>query len=263
MFILGSVFTYLTSSAQAGNYCLPKFVYNADSNMITEIVFNDLYNQSSATSGKTPIYEDFTYLSANVNHNQKIEVFVKAPSSTFPSDVMLYIDFNQNDSFDDPGEAFYIGRAVAANPFNAVFIKKEIEIPATAKTGKTRMRFLKNTNVPAFSNPDAPNSISNACDQTLRAGQTEDYSIIIEKALSTTEIPSAKTSIYPNPTKDFVTIKSDKKIKEISIYNSSGQLVKSESITNKISLVALPIGNYFVEIIYIDGTRSKQSIIKK
>ncbi len=160
-------------------YCMPAFQYGADSNMISNVTFGSINNSSPVQSANAQIYENFTSISTDLQSGSPYQISVKGPSSTFPSDVVVFIDFNQNGNFDDPGENFYIGRLEAANPANAFTISNTIMIPANASGGNTRMRVLKNTNVQAYSNPSAPNSISSACDSGLRAGQTEDYTVNI------------------------------------------------------------------------------------
>jgi hypothetical protein len=167
------------SLMNAQQYCMPAFQYGADSNMITNVTFGSINNSSPSQSGSTPEYENFTSISTDLQAGNSYPISVKGPSSTFPSDVMVYIDFNQNGNFDDAGESFYIGRLAAANPFNAFTINNTITIPANAANGSTRMRVLKNTNIAAYSDPNAPNSISSACDSSLRAGQTEEYTVNI------------------------------------------------------------------------------------
>ncbi|MFS4428480.1 T9SS type A sorting domain-containing protein [Chryseobacterium sp. S90] len=160
-------------------YCIPAFQYGADSNMISNVTFGNINNSSPVQSGNVQIYENFTSMSTDLQPGSNYNISVTGPSSTFPSDVVVFIDFNQNGSFDDAGESFYIGRLEAANPANAFTINNIIVVPATAANGSTRMRVLKNTNVQAYSDPNAPNSISSACDSGLRAGQTEDYTVNI------------------------------------------------------------------------------------
>lgn len=160
-------------------YCMPTFQYGADSNMISNVTFGSINHSSPVQSGNAQIYENFTSMSTDLQPGSNYNISVTGPSSTFPSDVVLFIDFNQNGNFDDAGESFYIGRLEAANPANAFTINNTITIPATAANGSTRMRVLKNTNVQAYSNPAAPNSIISACDSGLRAGQTEDYTVNI------------------------------------------------------------------------------------
>ncbi|MGE8534079.1 MAG: T9SS type A sorting domain-containing protein [Chryseobacterium sp.] len=160
-------------------YCMPAFQYGADSNMISNVTFGNINNSSPVQSGNAQIYENFTSMSTDLQSGSNYNISVTGPSSTFPSDVAVFIDFNQNGNFDDAGENFYIGRLEAANPANAFTINNTIVIPANAANGSTRMRVLKNTNVQAYSDPNAVNSISSACDSGLRAGQTEDYTVNI------------------------------------------------------------------------------------
>ncbi|MDR6461885.1 T9SS type A sorting domain-containing protein [Chryseobacterium sediminis] len=160
-------------------YCMPTFQYGAESNMISNVTFGNINNSSPVQSGNAQIYENFTSMSTDLQPGNNYNISVTGPSSTFPSDVVVFIDFNQNGSFDDAGESFYIGRLEAANPANAFTINNIIVVPAAAANGSTRMRVLKNTNVQAYSDPNAPNSISSACDSGLRAGQTEDYTVNI------------------------------------------------------------------------------------
>lgn len=170
---------FLANSQANAQTCLPTFQYGADSNMITNVQFATINNTSPFTSGTTPVYEDFTTQSASFNAGDSFPISIKGPSSTFPSDVMVYIDFNQNGSFSDEGESFYAGRIAPANPANAFTITSTISIPATAIAGNTKLRIVKNTNVAALSDPSAPNSISGPCASDLRAGQTEEYTLVI------------------------------------------------------------------------------------
>lgn len=182
---LSAIILYGLISAQ---YCTPVFQYGAGSNMISNVTFGSINNASSTNSSGTQEYEDFTSLSTDLMVGNTYPISVKGPSSTFPSDVMVYIDFNGNGSFDDTGESFYIGRLEAANPANAFTINHSITIPANVSNGSKRMRILKNTNVQAYSDPNAENSIHSACDSGLRAGQTEDYTVNIQG--NTTSFPA-------------------------------------------------------------------------
>lgn len=171
-----AVVFYMMMNAQ---YCTPAFQYGTDSNMITNVSFGNINNTSTSQSGNAQPYEDFTSLSVDLQAGNSYQISIKGPSGTFPSDVVVFIDFNKNGNFDDVGENFYIGRLAAANPFNAFTINGTITVPANAASGATRMRVLKNTNTAAYSDPNAPNSITTACDTSLRAGQTEDYTVNI------------------------------------------------------------------------------------
>ena len=56
-------------------------------------------------------------------------------------------------------------------------------------------------------------------------------------------------TMYPNPTSDFLNIKSDQKISKIEIYDMSGKLVQTSKMNNeKVSVSKLPKGNYVIKI---------------
>lgn len=69
-------------------------------------------------------------------------------------------------------------------------------------------------------------------------------------------------SIYPNPTKGEVNIKTDKKIKSSSVFDITGKSVlKSES--DRVNLSSLPAGAYLLQIEFTDGTSSSEKVIKE
>lgn len=58
-----------------------------------------------------------------------------------------------------------------------------------------------------------------------------------------------KFKIYPNPAKDFISIETNEKVIEISVFDYSGKLVsKHERNFNIISVTQLPKGNYVMKI---------------
>ncbi|KMQ61501.1 hypothetical protein ACM46_15910 [Chryseobacterium angstadtii] len=261
LFTFSAVVFYMMMNAQ---YCTPAFQYGADSNMITNVSLGSINNASPSQSGSTQAYENFTTLSTDVQAGNTYQISVKGPSSTFPSDVVVYIDFNRNNSFDDAGESFYIGRLGAANPFNALTITKDISIPANVTAGVTRMRVLKNTNTAAYSNPNAPNSISTSCDTGLRAGQTEDYALnILAANLSTSEVvKKSSVKISPNPTSGTVNIKMEEALESYEIYSLSGQKL-DEGKSAPVQMESLSPGTYLIKIYTRDKKTVTEKIIKK
>ncbi|MDP2686914.1 MAG: T9SS type A sorting domain-containing protein [Aequorivita sp.] len=69
--------------------------------------------------------------------------------------------------------------------------------------------------------------------------------------------------IYPNPTSDWLTIKSDTKISKIEIYNSLLQLVLTNSNEPKINLSNLNQGLYFCKLVDINQNTTLFKVIKK
>lgn len=257
------LFSFGICAVMHAQYCQPTFQYGADSNMITNVSFGSINKTSPFQSGSTPVYEDFTSLSTNVQTGNTYPIAIKGPSSSFPSDVTVFIDFNQNGSFDDVGESFYIGRLAPANPANAFTVTGQIPIPANALTGETKMRVLKNSNVAANSDPNTASSITSAC-QSLRSGQAEDYSVNIALgALATVEVrKNSVLKIYPNPTNDMVNIQTTEKIEKYEVCNVAGQKV-AEGTNNSINMNGFSAGTYVIKIQTKDKKIITEKIIKK
>ena len=68
--------------------------------------------------------------------------------------------------------------------------------------------------------------------------------------------------VYPNPTSDFVHVKTDKKINLISVVDPSGKILKQSKL-NTIDIQDLPKGIYFVNIKFIDQSEENTKLIKK
>jgi hypothetical protein len=84
--------------------------------------------------------------------------------------------------------------------------------------------------------------------------------------LSITGIEEIKSdfSVYPNPAKHDLFIKSDTPVEKVEIYNLSGLRVLSEdNVAEKIDVSHLDDGVYFVRV-YVDGTAfTKKIVVKK
>jgi hypothetical protein len=256
-------------SLMNAQHCLPTFEYSGNfaiGEAIMNVTFENINNTTPAVTNGTapPNYEDFTSISTDIQAGVTYPISVKGPSGTFPSDVVVFIDFNKNGNFDDAGERFFIGRLEAANPFNAKTITNTITIPGTAVIGTTRMRVLKNSNIAAYSDPNAPTSINSACG-SLRSGQAEDYSVNITAAnLSTQDrnINKENLTLYPNPTPGAIQIKTTEVIDKYEIYSISGQKVVEGNSTS-LNISTLIPGTYLIKIQLKNNTMITEKIIKK
>ncbi|MBL1221811.1 T9SS type A sorting domain-containing protein [Chryseobacterium sp. L7] len=111
--------------------------------------------------------------------------------------------------------------------------------------------------------------------QTIRVGfqymssdqymfMLDDVKITATGVLATNEVSSkAKTTnFYPNPTKGEINIKTDKKVKVISVMDMSGKTVaKTES--EKADISALPKGTYIIKAEFNDNTSAVEKIVKQ
>ena len=71
-----------------------------------------------------------------------------------------------------------------------------------------------------------------------------------------------KTSIYPNPASEKISIKSETAISKIELYDLSGKKLK-ESTLKEMNISTLPRGNYLLKISDKNGNTETQKLIKK
>jgi len=79
--------------------------------------------------------------------------------------------------------------------------------------------------------------------------------------LSTTEVTKSVTSIYPNPTKGEINIKTDKKIKSSTVLDLSGKVLLQTS-SEKANISSFTKGTYLLKVEFADGTSQTEKIIK-
>lgn len=88
------------------------------------------------------------------------------------------------------------------------------------------------------------------------------YMQSLNQNLSVTNVTTVDVSIFPNPTSDFVNVKSDKKVRSISVYSVEGRKLM-EVNDSKVDLSSYPTGIYFLDIHLENGNQFKHKIIKK
>lgn len=82
--------------------------------------------------------------------------------------------------------------------------------------------------------------------------------------LGTNETVTAKKSeaLYPNPTKGEINIRTDKKVKGMSVADMSGRTVMTTA-SEKADISSLSKGIYMIHVEYNDGTSSTEKVIKQ
>ncbi|MPT30122.1 MAG: T9SS type A sorting domain-containing protein [Chryseobacterium sp.] len=79
--------------------------------------------------------------------------------------------------------------------------------------------------------------------------------------LSVSDISKTQFNIFPNPTSNFINIKSNEIIKSVKLYNASGSLIKTENANlSKIDISTFPKGNYLISIETDSGIETKKII---
>jgi PKD repeat protein len=220
---------------------------NASKEWITRVSLNGS-NFTSVSSGKTG-YENFTAKTFNViaNKTYSITLTPKYSGKANASAWSVWIDFNHDSDFNDPGE-----QVLVASNLTAEF-SKSITIPSGALTGPTRMRVsMKRSTVPL------------PC-ETFAYGEVEDYTINISApALGDISIKSATIGspatgqpvsfkLFPNPVSKVLNLIVEEVFEQdaYSIYNITGVLMNKKpfnSIHTQVDVSNLPAGIYLIKV---------------
>jgi hypothetical protein len=164
--------TIATKPASGQVYRWIPYCSAAATNITGEKISNFTYNTINNNSAGTGGYENFTNISTTINlfPASTLPFSVGVSSFTATDQVIIYIDFNHNGSFNDPGETVF----TSSLPLSSGTVTGNITIPAISATilqGRTRIRIrLHDTGT-------GPNGTS--CG-TSTNGQVEDYSIDIQ-----------------------------------------------------------------------------------
>ncbi len=207
---------------------------NTNDEKIGRVQLNTIDNTSTGAAG----YEDFTSISTTLERGKTYEIKItpKWTSTSYNEAYAVFIDWNADGDFSDPGELAFSNPASKTTP-----VVGNITVPSTAVINKnTRMRVSMKFN-----------TIPTAC-ESFTYGQVEDYTLkFSETNMAVSDINKNNAfNIYPNPVKDVINIQA-KKSGEMSyqIINVNGQVVLSGKAANQsVNVQSLPVGNYVIKI---------------
>jgi GEVED domain/Secretion system C-terminal sorting domain len=149
----------------------------------------------------------------------------------------IWIDFNHNASFSDPGEHVYTENNPTMGPRTVTGL---FTIPFSAMSGQTVMRVIC-----------SETTIPNSCG-TYPYGETEDYLIgIVENPTSSASLISETYPyVYPNPTSGIFDLVLNNK-SDILMINSLGEIIlqrKFEQGNQKLDISSYANGLYFLKV---------------
>ncbi len=148
-------------------YCIPPASDCTDNDVITRVRISTLDNSSTCGSGPPLGYSNFTALPApTVYSNAPNPITLDLPAN-WTEQLAVWIDYNQNGAF-EVAEFSNIGTKAAGS----TFITGNINIPASALNGTTRMRVRASFST-ALTGGQACTAIPTGF------GETEDYNVTI------------------------------------------------------------------------------------
>jgi hypothetical protein len=156
-----NIVTSVNSKKGAKDYCSAS---GGCDEYIAQVIFGDINNSSGCSGG----YADYTNLSTTVNLGETYDITVVNGNVYSADDLGIWIDWNQDGDFDDPGEN------VVCEIDNGGQGTFQITVPDNALPGSTRMRIRIK-----WSGSDCGNPCG-----TTTYGEVEDYTINVVGWLS-------------------------------------------------------------------------------
>lgn len=230
---------------------------------ISNVVMSDMTNSSSTTVNTGLGQENFTNKIATVTRGTSYPITLTGTGvGTNRFGFTVFIDWNQNGSFTDAGESYFVTSDFAGATGNTVTVNKSIAVPATAALGNTRMRVKYQFN---SSTTSVRAELSSPCTD-LSQGQAEDYTILVQNVLGTSDVNAdnkMNISVYPNPFKDILKISDIKDVKSIAVTDVSGRQIKMLKPSTELNLSDLNSGLYLISLHMEDGSIKTVKAIKK
>lgn len=245
--------TYITLNINNG--VCPSTAHNEYATSTEGVVFNTL---SNLNTGKPSGYSDYTAMSTDLDASASYDLSVRTNTDgNFLCTTRVWIDWNQNCSFDDPGELYELGDTI--NVANGLTANSplSITVPADALDGATTMRVTTKYKPEGF-----PTSCENGHD-----AEVEDYSINVLNPLSVDEEELNSFAIFPNPNNGEFNVAfnstSNSKI-NITVYDIRGRKVFNNTYASSASFnKTINLGNVQSGMYILNITEGNKKVIKK
>lgn len=225
---------------------------------ITRVEVAGINNVSSAILNGSPAHEDFVDVLGEMEQGRNYSIALEGNTvGDHANWFVVFIDWNQNEILDDDGEVYVIEQElINSTGTDGVQAVGNIEVPADAVIGNTRMRVKKTYYEPQL----------DPCDSGSNWGQAEDYTITVTENLGVADNNDLfGFSYYPNPSSDLVYLQAAKNIESVSVYNLLGQKVLAAhfgTASYGLDISNLNAGTYIMKV-NIQNQIGTYKVIKK
>ncbi|MFZ9611893.1 MAG: GEVED domain-containing protein, partial [Crocinitomicaceae bacterium] len=224
---------------------------------INTVTLNTINNTTSCSSGGYGNYSNINTSLAK-GSTYSLTILPGVLGQTFQAytddEVAAWIDFNNNNSFSDPGEQ--VAYVLVASGWSNVF---NFTVPTSAVTGNVKMRVRISYSVDGAIDPCGESTF----------GEVEDYTINITSSSGLTENPLEAINVYPNPTDQelFIDLQNiEAEVKSIEILDISGKVIQvipaNPGLVMKLNTQSLSQGMYQLRIISSDFIATKRFVKK-
>lgn len=212
---------------------------------------------------------DETATIANVAPGEAYTITIEGNTyGDFDTNIVAFIDWNQNDILDDDGEVYELGLLSNTNGADGVSVSLEITVPSDALIGETRIRITKTYTdlIGEEGNPPSP-AVINPCAIQFNAfgasiqtgfGQALDFTVNIE-TLSVGDFEDNALAVYPIPAKDVLNVEYKSVLTGVKIYNVVGQEVLNRTTSSsqlQLDISEFTTGIYIVKLFAEEGQHS-------
>ena len=215
----------------------------------TLVQFNTINNVSAKPFG----YSDYTPISTDLNRNSPYDLTINVNTDgDFTTATQVWIDWNQNCSFNDAGEVYNLGDATNAPNGPTTNSPFSITVPIDAVLGNTFMRVSTK-----YKDDGIPSSCENGFD-----GEVEDYTLKVLATLDIETFGFENFIVYPNPNNGEFSVKlnssTSRKI-NVKVFDLRGRFIYNRDFdfagdfNEKISLDHAQSGMYILNV--SDGIR--------
>ncbi|QTE21889.1 reprolysin-like metallopeptidase [Polaribacter cellanae] len=230
----------------------------------TLVKFNTINNE---TLIKTSGYSDFTEISTNLEVNTSYDLTVNTNTAndsegTYTTQTLVWIDWNQNCDFTDPGEQYDLGTTTSSKNGTTSLSPLSITVPSNANLGSTIMRVSTK-----YADDGNPSSCEMGAD-----GEVEDYTIVVDSVASIPNNVFEEFNLYPNPSTGVVNLKfnlEDSNQVSLQLFDVRGRLVDQKKFNNiknrfskEISFKNASKGLYLLKITNGSKYTTKKLILK-
>jgi len=215
----------------------------------TLVKFNTINNTSEKPSG----YSNYTDISTNINRNNAYNLTVHVNTDgDYTATTKVWIDWNQNCSFNDAGEMYDLGDTTNGTNKPTLNSGLSINVPATALLGNTTMRVSTK-----YKGDGQPTSCENGFD-----GEVEDYMLTIMPTLAVETFGFDNFMVFPNPNKGTFSIQLNGALGRtifVEAYDIGGRCIYNKTYPNagdfhqEIQLNNVQSGMYILNV--SDGLR--------
>ncbi|MGY0392705.1 T9SS type A sorting domain-containing protein [Bizionia sp. KMM 8389] len=264
-FILGLLSLGVQAQTFPSPYC---DIADIDDVSVEEISAVNFAGTNIVNTDVVNVLIDKTTSTANVALSNSYNLSVSGNTyGGFDTDIVAFIDWNQNNVLDDAGEVYAIGTLFNTNGSDGVSVALDITVPSTALLGETRVRITK-----TYTDPDSAAEVD-PCAIAFNPfgvgvypgyGQALDFTVNISP-LSVDTFQKDALAVYPVPVQNRLNISYKKPIQQVEIYNMLGQIVLRETpnaLQFQLPLSKLVSGSYILKLLSADGQYTT-SILKE